>query len=191
MGFLSRLFKGEKADRSILSSDAQYVEVTTACASRLIEIINESIHLANDSKNVDTKVSRLDVAKMKLEELKELVSQNSFLHLERLEQFEACVKELELEFNVAGYREIAQGNYQGELLEKEGKIDEAIVTYENLLEAGVDTPFTYRRLAILYKKQKKNGDELRVLKAALKNVPSSNNKHYEWFAERLSKRTSI
>jgi tetratricopeptide (TPR) repeat protein len=190
MGFLSRLFKGEKADRSILNSDAQYVQVTTACGERLIEIINESLHLANDSKNVDTKVSRLDVAKDKLAELKDLVSENSFLKITGLEKFEVCVKELESEFNVAGYREIAQGNYNGELLEKEGKVDEAIATYEKLLEAGVDTPFTYRRLAILYKKQKKIGDELRVLKAALKNVPSSNNKHYEWFADRLKKRVA-
>lgn len=191
MGFLSRLFKGEKADRSILNSDAQYVQVTTACAERLIEIINESIHLANDSKNVDTKVSRLDVAKDKLAELKDLVSENSFLKITGLEKFEVCVKELELGFNVAGYREIANGNMSGELLEREGKVDEAIATYEKLLEAGVDTPFTYRRLAILYKKQKKLSDELRVIKAALKNVPSSNNKHYEWFAERLSKRVSV
>lgn len=185
---LSRLFQSKKATRRSLNSNAQYVQVTTETAERLVEVINESLHLANDSKNVDTKVSRLNVAKDKLEELKKLVNENSFLHLERLDQFEACVKELELEFDVAGYREIAQGNFSGELLEREGKVDEAIAIYEKLLEIGVDTPFTYRRLAIIYKKKKQKDDEIRVLKTALKNVPSSNNKHYEWFAERLSKR---
>jgi len=97
--FLSRIFQGEKEARRVLNADAQNVQVTTEIAERLVEVINESLHLANDSKNVDTKVSRLNVAKDKLEELKKLVSENSFLHLERLDQFEACVKELELEFN--------------------------------------------------------------------------------------------
>ena len=77
--FLSRIFQGDKEAeaRRVLNSNDQYVEVTTACASRLIEVINESVHLANDSKNADTKVSRLDVAKDKLAELKKLVSENS------------------------------------------------------------------------------------------------------------------
>jgi len=160
--FLSRIFQGDKEAeaRRVLDSNEQYVEFTTASADRLLEIIIESSNIVNDSKNIETRVSRLDVASDKMAELKDLVSKNSFLTIRGLEEFETSIKKLELEFSVAGYREIAQGNYNGELLEKEGKVDEAIATYEKLLETGVDTPFTYRRLAILYKKQKKAGDEI-------------------------------
>lgn len=188
MGFFSSLFGSNNENQKESDAYSEYVQVIASQGQRLVDIMNESIHLANDSKNVDTKVSRLGVAKDKLEELKKLVSENSFLSIEKLDQFEASVKKLELEFDLAGYQDIENGNMKGELLEKEGKVEEAIAVYEKLLGIGVDTPFTYRRLAILYKKQKKLDEELRVLKAALKNVPSSNNTHYAWFADRLSKR---
>ena len=48
-------------------------------------------------------------------------------------------------------------------------------------------PFTYRRLAILYRRLKSSDDEIRVLKAALKNLPKSNRKHRDWFKSRLLK----
>ena len=78
---------------------------------------------------------------------------------------------------------------RGQALEKDRKIEEALLEYEKLLEQGVDTPFTYRRLAILYSKRKDRENELRVLRTALKNVPVENSKHYQWFAERLAKKS--
>jgi len=94
--FLSRLFQ---SDRKSLSSYDKNIEFTTASAERLLEIINESIHILNDSNNIDTRTSRLGIAKEKMEELKDLVSKNVFLSITGLDQFEVCIKELELELN--------------------------------------------------------------------------------------------
>lgn len=160
---------------------------TAQTAERLVELVNESLKIANESHNADTKVSRLEFAKAKLDELKKLAEDNPHIKLTQLELVESDIRTLDLEFQQANYKEAAEGNLKGQTLEKEGKLDEAIETYEQLLESDVDTPFTYRRLAILYRKRRSREDELRVLKAAIRNVPSENATHYQWFAERLSK----
>ena len=159
-------------------------------AHRLVDVINESLKIASESKNADTMISRLDVAKQRLSELKRLSKDHSFINLTQLPQVEQSIANLAREFGQAQYREAAEGNMSGQSLEKEGRIDEAIVEYERLLDAGVDTPFTYRRLAIIYSKRKEREEELRVLRAAIKNVPTQNRKHYQWFAERLAKKSS-
>lgn len=158
-------------------------------AQRMVDVINESLKIANESKNADTKVSRLDVAKQRLEDLKRLSNEHPFIDLTQLPQVEQSIAALEIEFLQAQYREAAEGNMCGQSLEKEGKVDEAILEYERLLEEGVDTPFTYRRLAIIYSKRKEREEELRVLRAAIKNVPVANSNHYQWFAERLAKKS--
>jgi len=43
------------------------------------------------------------------------------------------------------------------------------------------------RLPILYRKKKMFPDEVRVLKEAIKNIPVSNIKHFEWFEDRYKK----
>lgn len=48
------------------------IQTVTLMEQRLTGIINESLTLANDSKNLDTKLSRLAVAKEKLGNIKEL-----------------------------------------------------------------------------------------------------------------------
>lgn len=164
-------------------------KTTVSTAQRLVEIINESLQIANESMNADTKISRLDLAKKKLVELKTLAKKHPYFKLDQLSDVEQSIKMLELEFMQANIREAAEGNMRGQSLEKEGKIDEAVLEYEKLLEQAVDTPFTYRRLAILYSKQKDRENELRVLGAAIQNVPVENSKHYQWFAERLSKKS--
>ncbi|MFD1700089.1 tetratricopeptide repeat protein [Halopseudomonas phragmitis] len=166
----------------------QYHQAISATAQRLVEIINESLKIANESKNADTKVSRLDVAKKRLEELKKLSDEHSFIKLTQLSKVEQSIADLEQEFLQAQYREAAEGNMRGQELEKEGNVDAAILEYERLLEEGVDTPFTYRRLAIIYSKRKETDEELRVLRAAIKNIPVENSTHYKWFAERLAKK---
>uniref|UniRef100_UPI0028121F29 hypothetical protein n=1 Tax=Marinobacter sediminicola TaxID=3072994 RepID=UPI0028121F29 len=45
-------------------------QIAASSAQRLVEIVNESLQIANDSKNADTKISRLDLAKERLDELK-------------------------------------------------------------------------------------------------------------------------
>lgn len=167
-----------------------YHQAILDSAKRHVDIINESLNIANESMNADTKISRLDVAKDKLEELKKISEEHPFIKLTTLSQVEHSISALEHESAQAGYREAAGGNMRGQCLEKEGNIDSAIEEYERLLEEGVDTPFTYRRLAIIYSKRKNKADELRVLRAAIKNVPIENSKHYQWFAGRLAKKTS-
>jgi len=84
-------------------------------------------------------------------------------------------------------RRVSQGNMEGDALEKEGKTEEAIEIYEALATSGTDTPYTYRRLAILYRKKKEPARELHFIEMALNNIPRSNEKHYAWFKERLAK----
>jgi len=174
------------------SSEPQFDEFQQAIidsAQRLVDVINESLKIANESKNADTKVSRLEVAKKRLVELKRLSKEYPFIKPTQLPQVEQSIADLEREFLQAQYREAAEGNMCGQALEKEGNIDQAILEYERLLAEGVDTPFTYRRLAVIYSKRKERDDELRVLRAAIKNVPVENSSHYQWFAERLAKKS--
>lgn len=186
--------KSKKHSPSTISESSepeldQFHQAISDSAHRLVDIINESLKIANESKNADTKVSRLDVAKKRLEELKQLSNEHPFIKLIQLSQVEQSIYGLELEFLKAQYCEAAEGNMRGQGLEKEGNIDDAILEYERLLQEGVNTPFTYRRLAIIYSKRKEPEEELRVLRAAIRNVPVENSAHYKWFAERLAKKS--
>lgn len=167
----------------------QFNQAISDSAQRLVDIINESLKIANESKNADTKISRLDVAKKRLEELKKLSNEYPFIKLTQLSQVEQSIAGLEREFLQSQYREAAEGNMRGQALEKDGSIDDAILEYERLLQEGVDTPYTYRRLAIIYSKRKEPEEEMRVLRAAIRNVPVENSAHYQWFAERLAKKS--
>jgi len=183
MGFLSNLFKG----KSSISYSSKDIDAVTIIAERIVQVINESLTIANESDNIETKLSRLEVAKSKLLELKKLSEQYSFLSITSLDEGEASIRELENEFLKAGYQEIANGNIAADALEKEGKIEEAIIEYEKLVEMKVETPFTYRRLSILYRKDKQEKDEIRIINEALNNIPKWNSKHYGWFKNRLQK----
>jgi tetratricopeptide (TPR) repeat protein len=193
MSFFRKIFGGSSSDEHIDTD----MELVVAYVKRNVEIINESLHLANDSNNPETKLYRLELAKEKLEHLKQLSAENSFLSLTSLSEVEASIQSLEYEFMSSGLREIVDGNSAGTELEKAGKVGEAITEYEKLVQKGVDTPFTYRRLAILYRKEKKRkekkrkekrrDDELRIVNEALDNIPKSNSKHYDWFKNRLTK----
>ena len=163
------------------------IEVVRRSAQRMVDVINESKKLAKTSKNPSTKVSRFKVARDKLEELKNMTHQYPFLSLPTLNEFEKELSDIALEIQQGGYVAIANANEAGQQLERDGLIDEAIPKYERLIAKAVDTPFTYRRLAIIYRKKKMVQDELKVLKEAIKNIPVSNTKHFEWFEDRYKK----
>jgi hypothetical protein len=53
-------------------------------------------------------------------------------------------------------------NVEGRALEKSGRIAEAIVLYESGVARGTDTPATYTRLRILYRRLKRHQDVERI-----------------------------
>jgi hypothetical protein len=59
-------------------------------------------------------------------------------------------------------RESLRINVEGRALEKAGRIDEALRLYESGVAAGTDTPATYTRLRILYRKLKRLEDVERI-----------------------------
>lgn len=82
-------------------------------------------------------------------------------------------------------------NLNGIEAEKSDETDEAIRMYEQNVAAGFDGSHPYKRLAIIYRKQKKYDDEIRVLKAAIKVFSKANrsdtSSKLEWFKDRLKK----
>ena len=60
-------------------------------------LINESLSIANQSKNLETRHSRLRVIREKLESLKKMTIQYPFLHIVGLENFELSVRSVEAE----------------------------------------------------------------------------------------------
>jgi len=55
-------------------------------------------------------------------------------------------------------REALRVNIEGRALEKSGRIDEAVALFEYGVAGGTDTPFTYTRLRILYRRLKRPED---------------------------------
>lgn len=66
-------------------------------------------------------------------------------------------------------------NLDGKALENAGRINEAIALYEYGVANGTDTPGTYDRLLVLYRKAKRLEDERRVCELAAKRWPVARN----------------
>ena len=77
-------------------------------------------------------------------------------------------------------------NEQGHEFEKQGRVEDAIAIYEVNVVDRCDTPFTYKRLAILYRRLGEYAKEIRVLERALERIQGANKK-VEWFRARFSK----
>jgi len=63
---------------------ADLVDIISQQAGRLVQILNESLQIANESKSAKTRLSRLALAKEKLSELQSLAQQYPFLSLTNL-----------------------------------------------------------------------------------------------------------
>ena len=76
---------------------------------------------------------------------------------------------------------IVERNLKGKELEKQGNIEGAIRLYEQNVADKADVPFPYNRLAVIYRKQKRLDDEIRVLEKAIQayNEIEQNNKWKE------------
>lgn len=153
----------------------------------LVGELNTTLGTASQSSNLGTRKSHLASTRAKVLELKRLARRCRELQRADLEEVELQIVQIEQETEILEQQAIAERNQDGRDLEKRGLIKEAIAVYETLVAKTVDTPFTYRRLAILYRKLKSFDDEFRVLRGALRNIPKSNRKHYDWFKARLLK----
>jgi len=85
---------------------------------------------------------------------------------------------------------IVERNLKGKELEKQGDIEEAIQLYEQNVSDEADTPFPYNRLVIIYRRQKRLDDEIRVLEKAIKAYKEveQNNKWKEQLLKAREKR---
>ena len=156
-------------------------------ADELVGEINTILGTASESTDIGTRKLHVASTRAEILELKRLAGGCRALQHADLEEVELQVLQIEKETEILEQQAMAKRNQDGQDLEKRGLIKEAIAAYEKLVAKMVDTPFTYRRLAILYRKLKSFDDEIRVLRGALRNIPKSNRKHYGWFKARLLK----
>lgn len=75
----------------------QDVQMLGAMAQRMADAINESMQIANQSKNVETRRSRIRVARDRLADLQKMASEHPFLALTNLVDVERSIAELERE----------------------------------------------------------------------------------------------
>ena len=85
---------------------------------------------------------------------------------------------------------IVERNLKGKDLEKQGDIEGAIRLYEQNVTDKADVPFPYNRLEIIYRKQKRLDDEIRVLEKAIQAYKEveQNNKWKEQLSKAREKR---
>lgn len=156
-------------------------------ADELIGGINTTLVKASKSTDIGARKRHLASTRTEIRQLKRLAPRCRALQRADLDEVELQIFQIEKETEILEQRALAERIKDGQDLEKRGLIQEAVAAYEKLVAKMVDTPITYRRLAILYRKLKSSDDEIRVLRAALSNIPKSNRKHYDWFRTRLLK----
>ena len=156
-------------------------------AETLVSEITTTLGTAEESTDIGFRKLYLASTKADIRELKRLAPRCRELKDADLHQLELQASEIEQQTRILELRAIAKRNRRGKDFEKQGLIDQAIMVYEKLVTRMVESPFPYRRLAILYRRLKSHDDEIRVLIAALSNIPKSNRKHFDWFEARLFK----
>jgi tetratricopeptide (TPR) repeat protein len=154
-------------------------------ADELVDGISTKLIAASKSDDIGTRKLHLASTRAEIRELKKLAPGCRALQRSDLEEVELQIQRIEKETAILEQQAMAKGVKDGQDLEKRGLIREAIAAYEKLVAKMVDIPFTYRRLAILYRKTKSSDDEIRVLRAALRNIPKSDREQHDWFEARL------
>lgn len=76
------------------------VQTIQMCAESVLHVFTESLNIAHNSKNLETRKSRLWVAHNNLVELRKMEKQYPFLHLENVEAVEASIAAVEAETRV-------------------------------------------------------------------------------------------
>lgn len=102
--FLTSLFdskqksipKNHAASKNIYWSKSD-IKLIAGAAQRFVEIINESLQIAKQTKNIETKISRVRLARQKLNDLIEYVNKYPFIKIEKLHEVDLNIKEFEAE----------------------------------------------------------------------------------------------
>lgn len=89
--------QASKAGADELQYSERDVQAIQMCAESTLRVFTESLNIANNSKNIKTRESRLQVARDKLIELKKMEKKFPFLHLENLQAVEASIEAVEAE----------------------------------------------------------------------------------------------
>ena len=105
--------------------------------------------------------------------------------------FKDLFKKKTVEFPTPPLSQPVTNNLNGITAEKEDDTEEAIALYEQNVAARFDGDHPYKRLAIIYRKQKRYDDEVSVLEAAVdvfsKLQRQDAPKKLEYFKDRLEK----
>lgn len=72
----------------------------------------------------------------------------------------------------------AQNNNKGIAFEKQGDTDRAIEAYERNLDIAYPALYSYERLMVLYRKEKRYDNEIRVIEKAINDFPVKSHKIY-------------
>jgi len=77
--------------------DQQQVAVIAAMGQRIVDVVNESMRIAHESKNIETRRSRVRVARERMAQLRELAADYPFLKIQRLADVERDLKKIDQE----------------------------------------------------------------------------------------------
>lgn len=104
--------------------------------------------------------------------------------------FEAKVDAMKKQAEIQHQIDIENTNMcnQGMQAERAGNIEQAIQIYESLLQRGFDGTHPYKELCIIYHKQQRYTDEIRVIHRLIQVTPKDRYKEgnkYRWYDERL------
>jgi hypothetical protein len=107
------------------------INLIAGAAQRFVEIINESLQIANSTKNVETKKSRVWVARQKLNELKHHVKKYPFIKIDRLQEVESNIIKFEKE--IVNFNEIAISPKKDEIYYQNRDILKGLTFHATLL----------------------------------------------------------
>jgi tetratricopeptide (TPR) repeat protein len=97
--------------------------------------------------------------------------QSSFNELDMLKNENKIIQE--------GLEKTASRNNSGIVLEKDGKIDEAIKVYEENVNDNVVATHSYDRLMIIYRKRQDYKNEIRIINIAMDVFTKENENRYQ------------
>ena len=120
------------------------------------------------------------IYKVKSEKSPAKISLNNIYEIQKRKYDDPDTERIRREvYGADGLREERKQNMQAQRdviageLEGEGRIEEALVLYEENVRTAVDTSTSYERLTRIYRESKRYDDEIRIIKKYLKMWPNS------------------